>query len=195
MGLPPYIEEPLAGLNLPETLDRLKATSLFLGNVSSSKSMWKNYAYLRASFSEFRSVHQALYWDLGRDCQVHSPLKSSNPLVHLIFRLRRLAVYVASAPTSEGEVSVEFCELKATTRVDIKIILIDDLYNYLIREKLTDYHSEDIQQICEWFNKNQYIHGASHIFNVGVMQYCQELAEVYSDRYLTPAVNTLITPV
>src|SRR4051812_43102557 len=88
-GLPPYIEEPLSKLRLSETLDRLRASSLFLGEVGPSEKPWEDRAYLRAALSEFRSVKQALRWDLGSSQSLHSPQNSRNPLIHLVYRLRR----------------------------------------------------------------------------------------------------------
>lgn len=181
MGLPDYIAEPLAALQLPETLDRLRAASLFLSQVSPTEADWKNRAYFRAGLSEFRSVPQALHWDLGRR-QVHSPERSRNPLVHLVLRLRRLAVYVANARTSESEVKAEFEFRDVKTTADIKILLIEDVRGYLSRERLDGYRAEDVGRLCDWFEENQREYGASFVLDIGVMQYCQELVEVYRDR-------------
>lgn len=180
-GIPPYIEEPLAQVRLPETLDRLRAASLFLGHVSAEDPEWRSRAYLRAGLSEFRSVAQALHWDLGRRA-VHSPEKSRNPLIHLVFRLRRLAVYVANARTSPREVTASITLGDHTTAADISILLIDDLRGYLTRERLDAYRTEDIVRLCEWFDNEQQQWGASQVLDIGVLQYCQELVDVYAAR-------------
>lgn len=185
-GMPPFVEEPLAAVRLPETVDRLRGASLFLGHVSAEDPEWRSLAYLRAGLSEFRSVAQALNWDLGRR-PVHSPHKSTNPLVHLVFRLRRLAVYVANARTSTRDVTASITLGDRTTSADIKVLLIDDLHGYLTRERLDTYHPEDIRRVCEWFDQEQKQWGASQVLDVGVLQYCQELVAVYGDRASSPS--------
>src|SRR5689334_6906619 len=85
-GMPRSIEEPMTALELPETVDRLRGASYFLGHVSADDPVWRSRVFLRAGLSEFRSAAQALHWDLGRR-SVHSPEKSTNPLVHLVFWL------------------------------------------------------------------------------------------------------------
>lgn len=180
-GLPQFVEEPLKACCLPNTVDRLRAASLFLGEVGPSRPDWENRAYLRAGFSEFRSVAQALHWDLGRR-EVHSPDKSRNPLVHLVFRLRRLTVYVANAPTAEREVTARFRAFDEDHSVDISVLLIDGIEQYISRENMKDYRLGDVERICEWFDINQRQFGAPQVLDIGVMLYAQELADVYASR-------------
>ncbi len=180
-GLPAYIGEPLEALRLPETLDRLRGASRFLGEVSSHNDDWLNRAYLRAGLSEFRSVAQALHWDLGRR-EVHSPEKSRNPLIHLIFRLRRLTVYVANAPTAHREVTAVFRIFDEEHSKNIRVLLIDGIESYLRREKMVNYEKADVSKLCDWFESNQRQYGASQVLYAGVLQYCEELCWVYSVR-------------
>jgi hypothetical protein len=184
-GMPAFVEDPLAAVRLPETVDRLRAASFFLGHVSAEDPPWRSRAYLRAGLNEFRSVAQSLNWDMGRR-DVHSPEKSTNPLVHLVFRLRRLAVYVANAKTSPREVTASLTIGELTTSADIKILLIDNLRGYISQERLSAYHPEDIARICDWFDEAQQQWGASQLLDIGVLQYCQELAAVYRDRATSP---------
>lgn len=179
--MPPFVEEPLASLGVPESLDRLKAATLLLNEMSPENDAWLNRAYLRAGLSEFRSVAQALHWDLGRR-RVHSPEKSRNPLVHLVFRLRRVAVYVANVATSEQQVTATLRFGDSETSADIKILLIPRLEEYLRKEDLSRYSDEDISRICRWFDANQEVYGAPQVLSTGVLVYAQELAEVYADR-------------
>ncbi len=181
-GLPPFIEEPLTKLKLPETVDRLRAASLFLGEVGPSDKPWEDRAYLRAALSEFRSVTQALRWDLGTSQGLHSPQKSRNPLIHAVYRLRRLAVYVANAPTKEREVTASIQVFDKTHQAEIKVLLIDDVERYLRLGNLKDYKPEDVSRISNWIEENQRVYGAPQVLDVGVQQYCQELCDVYENR-------------
>jgi hypothetical protein len=185
-GLPPFVAEPLAAVNLPESADRLEAASFFLGHVSANDSIARSHAYLRAGLSEFRSVAHALYWDIGHR-EVHTPEKSRNPLVHLVFRLRRVAVYVANAPTSRREVTATLSLGDNTTSAEIQLLLIDDIHGYLKRERLDAYQPEDIRRVCEWFDDAQQRWGASQILDIGVCQFAQELADVYAGRASSPS--------
>ena len=180
-GMPPFVEGPLVALHLPETVDRLQAASFFLGHVSVNEPAWHSRGYLRAGLSEFRSVAQALHWDLGRR-EVHSPEKSVNPLVHLLFRLRRLAVYVAKPQTSSRAVTASFTLGDRTMSSENRVLLIDDIRGYLRREHLDSYRPEDIERICQWFDDEQKEWGASQVLDIGVLQYGQELAAIYADR-------------
>jgi hypothetical protein len=180
-GLPPFVEEPLVAAGLPETTDRLQAASFFLGHIAAEDPTWRSRAYLRAGLSEFRSAAQALYWDIGRR-DVHTPDKSTNPLVHLVFRLRRLAIYVANARTSPRDVTASLTLGNRTTSVEIKLLLIENLYGYLQQERLDSYRPEDIQRICVWFDDAQRQWGASQVLDIGVLQFCQELTNIYADR-------------
>jgi hypothetical protein len=62
---------------------------------------------------------------------------------------------------------------------DIPILLIRDLGAYLRREKFKDYRPGDLAALCDWFEVNQAGYGAPLLLSVGVLQYCQELCEVY----------------
>lgn len=179
--MPPFVEEPFKNLRLPETLDRLKAASRLLGEMEASKEPWLNRGYLRSGLSEFRSVAQALHWDLGRRL-VHSPEKSKNPLVHLVFRLRRVAVYLANAPTMEREVTATLEFEGRHTSAEVKIILIENIERYVRHEELTGYTEGDITRVCNWFEKNQREYGAPQVLDIGVLVYAQELIEVYANR-------------
>jgi hypothetical protein len=181
MGIPPYIEEPLSKLHLPETLDRLRGASHFFDEVTTTLPEWRNRSLLRAALSEFRSVGQALSWDLGRRA-VYSPDNSRNPLIHLVLRFRRLAVYVANAQMVEREVAATFELGEHKTTSDIKLVLIQDVYRYLSQERLTGYRPADVLALCEWFEANQAEWGAPQVLNIGIMQYGLELATEYAHR-------------
>jgi len=180
-GIPAHYEKKLRPLDLPETLDRLKGAGRFVDEVSPQKDEWLNRAYLRGGLSEFRSVAQALHWDIGRR-QVFSPEKSSNPLIHLIFRLRRVAVYLGNAETTEKEVEVTFRIFEKDRETTRRVLLLAEVEQYLRQENLSEYRDEDISRICSWFNRNQSEFGAPHVFLCGILQYCNELLDVYSDR-------------
>lgn len=177
-GIPNWIDEPLAALGLPEAYDRLRGAVLMLDKIGAEDPVWQQRAYLRAGLSEFRSVPQALHWDLGRR-DVHRPEDSRNPLVHLVWRLRRITVYVANAPTEQREVSATLTLGGNSMEHDIPILLIRDLGAYLRREKFKDYRPGDLAALCDWFEVNQAGYGAPLLLSVGVLQYCQELCEVY----------------
>lgn len=181
MGMPADVEKELKQIQLPETLDRLKGACRFLDEVSSAKEMWLNHAYLRAGLSEFRQVAQSLYWDIGRR-KVHSPEESKNPLVHLVFRLRRIAVYLENISTKEHETSVVFHFDGEDHNANVRVLLIDNVKSYLESENLDKYKNEDINRICDWFEEIQPKYGASAILSIGVLLYCLELCEVYSNR-------------
>lgn len=182
-GLPDWIREPLSSRELPESLDRLHAASFFLGEVTTDKEGWYNRAYIRAALSEFRSVHQALRWDLsGTDTLLHPPGKSTNPLVHLVYRLRRLAVYVANTQTARHEVEATFRIMDYERTTKVEILLIEDIEDYLRRENLEHYRDEDISRICAWFEANQRIYGAPQVLDIGIAQYALELCDVYKHR-------------
>lgn len=180
-GIPGHYEKQFGALNLPETLDRLKGAGRFITEVSTLKDKWLNRAYLRAGLSEFRSVAQALHWDLGRR-EVYSPEKSSNPLIHLIFRLRRIAVYVGNAATTEKEVEVTYRIFDEDREATLPALLLRDLERYLRQENLSDYDSKEITRICDWFEEEQSKFGAPHVLLCGILQYGLELRDVYSDR-------------
>ena len=181
MNLPVSIDGPLSKLKLPETLDRLRAANRFLAEVSATEKDWINRGYLRAGLNEFRSVDEALRWDLGHRSG-HIPTKSRNPLVHLLYRLRRLTVYVANAPTKERQVTATLRMGDATHQADIKILLIPDIESYVRQENLDAYRSEDITQLCKWFEDNQQVYGAPQVLETGVSLYCLELCDLYADR-------------
>jgi hypothetical protein len=144
-GLPHFVEDPLSKLQLPETLDRLKSASWLLDEVSASMKEWQNRGFLRAGLSEFRSVAQALHWDLGRR-EVYAPEKSRNPLVHLVVRLRRVAVYLANAPTATQSVIAAITFGEQSTESEIEILLIADLERFLRADNLGGYRDEDISR-------------------------------------------------
>lgn len=183
MGLPHRLQEKVRSLDLPETLDRLRGASSFIDHVSEKKADWENRAFIRASLSDFRSVDQALYWDLGRR-EVHSPEKSPNPLVHLVYRMRRIAVYVRNAKMAEHDTTVPVWLLDEEKNLDIRVLLIDEVERYLLLEKrlLRSYSAEDISRTCEWFEENQRVFGAPLVINVGIWMYCEELCDVYAGR-------------
>ncbi|MEQ9091581.1 MAG: hypothetical protein RIE52_10860 [Balneola sp.] len=178
MGLPSDIEEDLGLLGLSETLDRLKGACRFIDEVSAHKDDWLNRAFFRAGLSEFRSVAQALHWDIGRQ-QVYSPEKSKNPLIHLIFRLRRITVYASNLSTKKKETSFSVFFDGKDHKANVNVLMIQNLEQTLSKEKLDEYKPEDIQTICSWFEKNQSVFGASHVLSIGVLLYCLELCEVY----------------
>lgn len=180
-GMPSFVEEPLAAIEVGETLDRLKAATLLLNEMSTENEAWLNRGYLRAGLSEFRSVAQALHWDLGRRA-VHSPEKSQNPLVHLVFRLRRVAVYVENATTSERTVTARLRFGDFETSADFEVLLIPEIEEYLRKEDLSKYHDRDISRICGWFDVNQKVYGAPQVLSTGILVYAQELAEAYTGR-------------
>lgn len=179
-GLPHFVEERLSQLPLPETRDRLRAASLFFDEVSPSSKDWENRGYLRAGFSEFRSLAQALFWDLGHR-RVYSPDKSRNPLVHLVLRLRRVAVYVANARTESQDVTATIAFGDRSHEASIQILLIRDVEAYLRHEKLSHYSDKDITRICAWFDENQAIYGAPQVLSVGVGVFALELCDEYAD--------------
>lgn len=180
-GLPQDVEERIKQIRLPETLDRVKGASWLFSEVSAYQDDWLNRAYLRAGLSEFRSVDQALYWDLGRR-NVFTPLDSKNPLVHLILRLRRIAVYVANADTSHHETSVEFHYLGKDHDTPVRLLVVKNVEKYLRNESLSDYREKDIQEIVRWFEKMQMRFGASDVLNHGVILYCVEMYRMYAHR-------------
>lgn len=184
--LPPYLEDALSALGLPDTVDRLKGASYFIGKLSARNDLWQNRAYLRAGLSDFRSVAQALGWDVGRTAPVHSPEKSRNPLVHLVFRLRRVAVYRESAETAEQQITATFRVLGDEHQVPIKVLLIKDIERYLRRENLSLYRDSDITEVCAWFDAMQRRYGASQVLDAGVQMYCDELLQVYAHRASGP---------
>jgi hypothetical protein len=181
-GLPHFVEDPLSKLQLPETLDRLKSASWLLDEVSASMKEWQNRGFLRAGLSEFRSVAQALHWDLGRR-EVYAPEKSRNPLVHLVVRLRRVAVYLANAPTATQSVIAAITFGEQSTESEIEILLIADLERFLRADNLGGYRDEDISRVCSWFDENQRIYGAPQVLSVGVGVYGLELCREYADRH------------
>lgn len=181
MGLPANFETDLYNLKLYETLDRLKGACRFLDKVSAEKESWLNRAYIRAGLSEFRSAKQALLWDLS-DRTVYDPTMSKNPLVHLAFRLRRVAVYVENLSTYSSPTSVSIFFDGENHTANINILLIRDLANSLKKETLDKYHKDDIANICDWFNACQNRIGAGATLSLGVMLYSQELFEYYSNK-------------
>lgn len=178
-GLPSVLEKRLCQLRLPETLDRLRAVSYFLGHVGAGEEDWLNRGRLRAALSEFRSVREALRWDIDNPESVHGPGRSANPLVHLVYRLRRIAVYVDNVDTSQETVTATIKFDDRDHHADVEVILIEDIEAYLRKENLKDYADDDISRICDWFEVNQRIFGAPQVLEVGVMQYCEELCRIY----------------
>ena len=179
--LPAFVDVPLSKLQLPETLDRVRSAHRFLAEVSATEKDWINRGHLRAGLSEFRSVDEALRWDLGNRGG-HIPTRSRNPLIHLLYRLRRLTVYVANAPTKEQQVTAKLQLGDKVHEADIKILLIPDIEQYVRQENLDAYRAADIAQICAWFEDNQKVYGAPQVLETGVGLYCQELCHVYADR-------------
>jgi hypothetical protein len=178
-GLPHFVEEQLSRLPLPETRDRLRSASWLFDEISTSSKDWQNRGFLRAGLSEFRSTAQALFWDLGRR-DVYSPAKSRNPLVHLVLRLRRVAVYVANAQTETTDVSATISFGENSHESIIPILLIREIEKYLRRERLTAYRDSDISRICAWFDTNQAIYGAPQVLSVGVGVFALDLCEHYA---------------
>jgi hypothetical protein len=180
-NLPAFIDEPLSKLELPETLDRVRSAHRFLAEVSATEKDWINRGYLRAGLSEFRSVDEALRWDLGNRGG-HIPTKSRNPLVHLLYRLRRLTVYVANAPIKEQQVTAKLQLGDMTHEADIKLLVIPDIEKYVRQGNIDAYRAEDMEQVCSWFEENQKVYGAPQVLETGVGLYCQELCEIYANR-------------
>jgi len=181
MGMPSDIEKDLKALNLPHTLDRLKGACRFLDEVSATKEKWLNRAYLRAGLNEFQKVGQALNWDLGNR-KLYYPVKSKNPLIHLVFRLRRITIYSKNISTKEHETSVTFSFDGEDHNADIRVLLIHDLKSSLESENLDKYRDQDLDKLCNWFEKNQLNFGAPNVLSIGVLLYCLELCEVYKNR-------------
>lgn len=180
-GLHHSIDDKLSKLQLPETYDRLRTASMLFSDVTESKQPWLSKGYLRAALSEFRSVPQALRWDIGGQ-KFYSPKESKNPLVHLVLRLRRLTVYVASVSTAEERVIGNFAFGDREYTEETSIVILTDIHRYVGLDKLIGYEPSDVKAICDWFDENQRVFGAEHVLNIGLMQYCEELCEHYKAR-------------
>lgn len=182
-GLPSWLVKQIEPLDLPETLDRLRGAGNFIGQVSVEGEDWKNRALFRAALSEFRSVKEALRWDLGTG-EYYSPTRSKNPLVHFIFRMRRVAVYLANASMQRHETSYPVMFFDEEVVVDRPVLMIRDVERYFRFETglLKDYREADVARICDWFEENQRKYGAAHVIDVGIQVYGEELCTFYAHR-------------
>jgi len=184
-GMDGKYKEALNSLNIPETTDRLKASALFFSECSQTKDKWKNRSYLRAGLSEFRSVNQALRWDNGGSTKNIPTLnKSKNPLIHLMWRLRRIHVYVKNPDFDKHETTLVLPD-DDEFEYTYEALILKDLEKHFRKEKLVDYRDEDISKICNWFESVQYRFGAPEVFIQGVHSYSEELIDLYSEKSAT----------
>jgi hypothetical protein len=142
---------------------------------------WLNRAYLRSGLNEFQKVAQPLRKDLPHGAYIHGPEESDNPLVHIVYRMRRIEVYKRSVATSDEIANVATQWGDEVSDHAVQILLLNDLQRYLMQEKWTKlYDVEIVEQACDWFEKNQRQFGASWILKVAIMQYCEELHSHYA---------------
>ncbi len=68
--------------------------------------------------------------------------------------------------------------------VDVPVLLIEDAAGYFLRERrlLQTYEPKHISLACQWFEENQLKYGAELLLDVGILMYCEELCDVYSQR-------------
>lgn len=178
-GLPNDAIDGLGSLNMPHTLNRIRGATYLFEEVSASNKDWQNQSFLRAGFSEFRSVKDALAWDLGRQ-RNFTPEESKNPLVHFLYRMRRISVYLGSPETESEWVEIPTRWDGKDSKWPAQIVKLKKVEEYLRREKLDRYQSSDISGICEWIERMQSGFGISTVLVVGIYFYAIELIDHYS---------------
>jgi hypothetical protein len=94
---------------------------------------------------------------MARHTKGESTLKhSKNPLVHLMWRLRRINVYVSNPEFDHYETTLYWADEKAeNNEINYKTLVIREIEHFYRLENLKDYKGEDINMICEWFENVQ----------------------------------------
>jgi len=179
MGIDGEYVEALKKLDIPETTDRLQASALLFYKCSKATKIWKNRGFLRAGLSEFRSINQALRWDNGGSTKNITTLdKSKNPLIHFMWRLRRINVYVQN-PEFDTNITTLVLPNNDDFEYSYQALVLKDVEEYFRKENLKDYKDEDITRICNWFSEIQYRFGAPEVFRQGLQSYAQTLINLY----------------
>lgn len=167
--------------SMEEFYQRTQAALMFVLKTDAETESWINEAYIRAGLNEFYSLEDAARRAFRCMGQVRTPptlRESFNPLVHLMYSLRRINVHVKPSTASVGEIHVQLNNPNNLQEFTWDAVMLSDKTESDLLshgDVKMHYRHEDIKKAMAWVLQNQKAFGIGQVFRQGIEAYCREV--------------------